>query len=67
MPISRQRIVDELLGRTEAVALRKAELLGYVVFVAERDGQSFMRTADVRLDRLNFYVRDGFVRDAELG
>lgn len=58
---------ERYAGRTEAVATRLAQLDGLTVFVAQRDEEWFLRTADLRTDRVNFYVRDGFVREAEMG
>ncbi len=54
-------------GRAERVATRKAQLDGYEVFIASRDGNHFVRTQDFRTDRINFAIVDGFVRSAEVG
>lgn len=60
-------VKDRYEGRTETVATRKAQLDGYTVRVCQRDRQSFAVTRDMKRDRVNFYIRDGFVRGAEIG
>lgn len=54
-------------GRSERIATRKAELAGYVIRVVDRDGHHFAVTRDFRKDRINFSIRDGVVRWAEVG
>lgn len=61
---------DRYAGRTEAVATRKAQLDGYVVRVSQRDRENYVEAGGMRRcrrDRVNFYIRDGFVRGAEIG
>lgn len=59
--------MEQYAGRLESVATRKAELDGFTVRVIMRDRQAFIVTRDFRTDRVNFVVRDGFVREAEVG
>lgn len=60
-------MIDRYLGRTEAVAKRLAEIDGFTVRVIMRDHAHFIVTRDFRIDRINFVVRDGFVREADIG
>lgn len=59
--------MERYAGRLESVAKRKAELDGFTVRVIIRDRQHIVVTRDFRTDRVNFVVRDGFVREAEVG
>ena len=56
---------DEYKGKTIDEATKYAEEGGFIVRITETDGQSIMVDAlDIKANRLNFRVRDGFVIDA---
>jgi hypothetical protein len=54
----------EYLGKTLDEAKKYAEDGGFQVRVVENDGKSFMITADVKGDRINFVVRNGVIAAA---
>jgi len=58
---------EKLVGLTEDEATKVATGNGWTVRVAERDGESFMLTADYRTDRVNLTVRDGKVTAVTVG
>jgi hypothetical protein len=56
---------NEYKGKTIDEATKYAEEGGFIVRITETDGQSIMVDAlDIKANRLNFRVRDGFVIDA---
>lgn len=56
---------NEYKGKTIDDATKYAEEGGFIVRITETDGQSIMVDAlDIKANRLNFRVRDGFVIDA---
>ncbi len=56
---------NEYKGKTIDEATKYAEEGGFLVRITETDGQSIMVDAlDIKANRLNFRVRDGFVIDA---
>lgn len=55
---------SEYKGKTLEEATKYAENGGFVVRIAEQDGDVKMLDMSVRGDRLNFRVRDGFVTAA---
>ena len=52
---------DEYKGKTLDEATKYAEDGGFVVRIAEQDGDVKMLDMSVRADRLNFRVRGGFI------
>lgn len=52
---------DKYIGLSEQAAIDKARANNKPVRVVERDGEALVVTADFSPDRLNLYVRDGFV------
>lgn len=59
---------ERYCGKTEAVASYYAALDGLQVQIAVRDGVCFACVREGLVpDRVNFYIRDGFVYDAEIG
>ena len=55
---------SEYKGKTLEEATKFAEEGGFVVRIAEQDGDAKMLDMSVRADRLNFRVRAGFVTAA---
>jgi len=55
---------SEYKGKTIDEATKYAEEGGFVVRIAEQDGEAKMLDMSVRADRLNFRVRAGFVTAA---
>jgi len=55
---------SEYKGKTIDEATKYAEEGGFVVRIAEQDGDAKMLDMSVRADRLNFRVRAGFVTAA---
>jgi hypothetical protein len=55
---------SEYKGKTLEEATKYAEEGGFVVRIAEQDGDAKMLDMSVRADRLNFRVRAGFVTAA---
>ena len=55
---------DEYKGKTLDEATKYAEDGGFVVRIAEQEGDVKMLDMSVRADRLNFRVRAGFVTAA---
>ena len=55
---------SEYKGKTIDEATKYAEDGGFVVRIAEQDGDAKMLDMSVRADRLNFRVRAGFVTAA---
>jgi hypothetical protein len=56
---------NEYKGKTIDEATKYAGEGGFIVRITETDGQSIMVDAlDIKANRLNFRVRDGFVIDA---
>ena len=55
---------DEYKGKTLDEATKYAEDGGFVVRIAEQDGDVKMLDMSVRADRLNFRVRGGFITAA---
>ena len=52
---------SEYKGKTLLEATKYAEEGGFVVRIAEEEGDIKMLDMSVRADRLNFRVRDGFI------
>jgi hypothetical protein len=52
---------SEYKGKTIDEATKYAEEGGFVVRIAEQDGDAKMLDMSVRADRLNFRVRGGFI------
>ena len=55
---------SEYKGKTLEEATKYAEDGGFVVRIAEQDGDAKMLDMSVRADRLNFRVRGGFITAA---
>ena len=55
---------SEYKGKTLEEATKYAEEGGFVVRIAEQDGDAKMLDMSVRADRLNFRVRAGYVTAA---
>ena len=55
---------SEYKGKTLEEATKYAEEGGFVVRIAEQDGDAKMLDMSVRGDRINFRVRNGFVTAA---
>ncbi len=55
---------NEYVGKTLEEATKHAEDGGFIVRITETNGQSVMiDMLDIKANRLNFRVRDGFVVD----
>lgn len=55
---------NEYIGKTLEEATKHGENGGFIVRVTETNGQSIMTDMlDIKANRLNFRVRDGFVID----
>lgn len=54
----------EYEGKTIDEATEYAEAGGYTVRITEEDGQSKMLTMDVKQNRINFRVKQGYVIEA---
>jgi hypothetical protein len=55
---------NEYIGKSIEDATKHAEDGGFIVRITETDGRSIMvDMMDIKSDRLNFRVRDGFVVD----
>lgn len=52
---------NEYVGKTLEDATKYAEDGGFVVRIVEKDGNSFMLTADLRSNRINFRINHGYV------
>ncbi len=54
---------EEYVGKSIDEAKKYATDGGFTIRIVEEDGKTFMLTADVKSDRLNFRVRGGYVTD----
>ncbi|MFM7263630.1 MAG: hypothetical protein ACKO1X_07790 [Acidimicrobiales bacterium] len=63
----RDENAQKLVGLGEDEATKVATGNGWTVRVAERDGESFMLTADYRTDRVNLKVKNGRVTAVTVG
>jgi hypothetical protein len=55
---------DEYIGKTLEEASEHAESGGFIVRITESNGQSIMTDMlDIKANRLNFRLKDGFVID----
>lgn len=53
--------LNELVGKSEEEATILAESKGYTVRIMFKNGEPYIGTCDVRLDRINFHIEDDFV------
>lgn len=59
--------LPDVVGLTETEATVALEEAGFMVRVAERDGEMFMLTRDYRADRVNLVIAGGVVTSATIG
>lgn len=59
--------VDDVIGMDKQAAIDLCESKGLKVRVRSENGQSFMGTADARMDRLNLHIESGKVIKAYRG
>ncbi len=57
----------DFLGKTLEEATEKAVNDGYSTRVTERDGDSFILTMDIRVDRMNFRINKNIVIGVYVG
>lgn len=57
----------ELIGMTKEDALELLEEKGTPFRIRSEDGLAFIGTADVRKERVNLTIEDGFIVDVRLG
>ena len=56
-----ERVIVPIIEKTLQEATKYAEEGGFVVRIAEQDGDAKMLDMSVRADRLNFRVQGGFI------
>lgn len=66
-PLIDQETADTLVGLSEDDATANAEANGWIVRIAERDGEKFPLTADWVENRVNLVVDDGIVIGVTVG
>ena len=62
-----EKFLRDLVGKSEIRAEEIAQNHGYEMRVLAKDGESYVATADVRMDRVNVFLRDGSVVKAWVG
>ena len=60
-------IEQDVIGMEKEAAIDLCKNQGVKVRVRSEDGQSFMGTADYRMDRINIHIQDGKVVKATRG
>lgn len=60
-------LLPDLVGKPRTRAVTMAHQAGFFSRVVRVDGRSLVATRDLRQDRVNFHVDDGFVTKAYVG
>lgn len=58
---------EKMIGLSEDEAMKVADSEGWLVRVAERDGETFMLTADYNPQRVNLTIKGGTITDVSIG
>jgi hypothetical protein len=59
--------IASIMDMEELSAITAAEETGWIVRIADRDGQATVMTLDYRTDRLNLKIKDGKVIAVDVG
>jgi hypothetical protein len=59
--------IASIMDMEELPAITAAEETGWIVRIADRDGQATVMTLDYRTDRLNLKIKDGKVIAVDVG
>lgn len=65
--IEREQFLKDVIGLPEEEVRAGVKEAGGLFRVRSRDGQRYMGTCDLRMDRLNVHVVDGVVTEANYG
>lgn len=67
MEIKKEELKLRILGIKENKAIKVAENLGYEAVIAEKDGFKFPQFMNNDFNRVNLYIKEGFVYKITFG